>query len=120
MKVLNIRAFVPSGKDFEKSKQLFVDLGFNINSDAGGYVDFEKDGWRFFLQNYDSKDCTQHFMMAVGIDNAEAFRNDIIEKKLPEKYGIKVWPIIEQPYGKEVNVADIAGVLWHFVEPWNV
>jgi hypothetical protein len=30
---------------------------------------------------------------------------------------LKVWPLVEQPYGKEVNIADIAGVLWHFVEP---
>jgi hypothetical protein len=39
-----------------------------------------------------------------------------MEKKLPERYGIKILPLIEQPYGKEVNVIDIAGVLWHFVE----
>lgn len=117
MNFLNIRAFVPSGKHYEESKLLFQELGFDMTFDAGDYAGFEKDGCKFFLQNYDSKECTQHFMMAVGISNAEEFRNNIIEKKLPERFGIKVWPIIEQPYGKEVCIADIAGVLWHFVEP---
>ncbi len=117
MRFLDIRAFVPSGKDFERSKQLFLELGFEIAFEAGGVAGFEKDGCKFFLQNYDSGDCTQHFMMGVGISNAEEFRNSVIEKGLPEKYGIKLWPVTQQPYGKEVLLADIAGVLWHFVEP---
>lgn len=118
MKVLDIRAFVPSGKDFEKSKQLFIELGFGINFEGGGVVDLEKDGYKFFLQDYDSGECVQHFMMGVGIEDAEAFRNHVIEKKLPERYGVKISSIIEQPYGKEVNLVDIAGVLWHFVQPY--
>jgi len=117
MDFLNIRAFVPSGKEYEKSKQLFQEIGFDIAFDGGNYTSFEKNGCRFFLQDYDSGDCTQHFMMAVGVSNAEEFRNRIIEKKLVERYGIKLWPIVQQPYGKEVCIADIAGVLWHFVEP---
>lgn len=117
MKFLDIRAFVPSGKEYEKSKELFKELGFDLTFDAGDYSGFEKDGCKFFLQNYGDKDFTQHYMMGVGISNAEEFRNNVIDKKLPERYGIKLWPIVEQPYGREVCIADIAGVLWHFVEP---
>jgi hypothetical protein len=117
MKVLNIRAFVPSGPDYAKSKQFFQDLGFNMVFAQPDFACFEKDGHEFFLQNYNQPGFTHHYMMAVGIDNAEACSNEIIEKKLPEKYGIRVWPIIDQPYGKEVNIADVAGCLWHFVEP---
>jgi len=117
MNFLDIRAFVPSGKEYEKSKHLFRELGFDMAFDAGDFAGFEKDGCKFFLQNYDSGDCVQHFMMAVGISNAEEFRNKAITNKLAERYGIKVGPVVEQPYGKEVCVVDIAGVLWHFVEP---
>ncbi len=42
--------------------------------------------------------------------------NTVIDKKLPEKYGIRIGEITQQPYGMEVNVIDIAGVCWHFVE----
>ena len=117
MKILNIRAFVPSGKDYSKSKEFFVDLGFTIRFDGGGFCVMERDGCEFFLQNFHNEELAHNFMMAVGVDNAEEFRNQVIEKKLPEKYGIKVWPVVTQPYGKEVNISDVAGCLWHFVEP---
>lgn len=116
MKFLDIRAFVPSGKDYEKSKEFFRELGFTTRFDNPGYALFEKDDCQFFLQNYDQPGFPDHFMMAVGIDNVEEFRDQIMEKQLPEKYGIKVWPITEQSYGKEVCIADVAGVLWHFVQ----
>ncbi len=44
MKFLSLQPFVPSRSDFEKSKQLFLELGFNISFDAPGYTGFEKDG----------------------------------------------------------------------------
>jgi hypothetical protein len=40
----------------------------------------------------------------------------VLAKKLPEKFGIRVAPPTQQPYGKEVNIIDLAGVCWHFVE----
>jgi len=40
----------------------------------------------------------------------------VIEKKLPERFGIRIGEVTQQPYGKEVNIIDIAGVCWHFVE----
>jgi hypothetical protein len=55
-------------------------------------------------------------MLSVKITNAEEFRNGVLENKLPEKFGIRIGKITIQPYGKEVNIIDIAGVCWHFVE----
>ena len=116
MKFLSLEPFVPSGSNFEGSKQLFQELGFTINWDAGDYVGFAKDGCKFILQKYDHKDFAENFMLSVKVDNAEAFRQMVIEKQLPEKFGIRISQPVQQPYGKEVNVIDIAGVCWHFVE----
>ena len=55
-------------------------------------------------------------MLSVRIDNAGEFYNAVIEKKLAEKYGIRITKPAKQPYGIEVNIIDIAGVCWHFVE----
>ena len=55
-------------------------------------------------------------MISVAISSVEDFRSSIIEKLLPEKFKIKVGTITQQSYGKEVNVIDLAGVCWHFVE----
>lgn len=116
MQFLSLQPFVPSGKDFENSKKLFEELGFNIDWDAGGYVGFEKDGCRFILQQYDNVEFAQNFMLTVRVNSAEEFRKTVIEKQLPEKYGIRIGEITQEPYGKEVNIIDIAGVCWHFVE----
>ena len=116
MKFISLEPFVPSGKNFDASKMLFVALGFNINWDAGDYIGFERDGCKFILQKYNNDEFAQNLMLNVRIDNAEAFRKNVFENKLPEKFGIRVGELTIQPYGKEVNIIDIAGVCWHFVE----
>lgn len=116
MKFLSLEPFVPSGSDYEGSKQLFQELGFMIIWDAGDLVGFERDGCKFILQKYDHKEFAKNFMLSVRVSDVEQFRKLMIEKQLPEKFGIKVGKAVQQPYGKEVNVIDIAGVCWHFVE----
>lgn len=116
MKFLSLEPFVPSGSNFEGSKKLFQELGFTINWDAGDYVGFERDGYKFVLQKYDNKEFAQNFMVSVRVDNIEGFWKSVIEKQLAEKFGIKIGQPTVQPYGKEVNIIDIAGVCWHFVE----
>jgi len=116
MKFLSLQPFVPSGKDFAGSKEFFRQLGFNTRWDAGDYVGFEKDGCMFILQKFDNRDFAENFMITVGVTSVDEFRKDVIEKKLPEKFGIRIGEASMQPYGKEVNIIDIAGVCWHFVE----
>lgn len=116
MKFQSLEPFVPSGSNFEGSKKLFLELGFTINWDAGGYTGFERDGCKFILQQYDNKEFAENFMVSVKIDNAEEFWKFLVEKKLTERFGIKITAPTGQPYGKEVNLIDMAGVCWHFVE----
>jgi hypothetical protein len=116
MKVLSIEPFVPSGSDFEGAKQLFQELGFQINWDAGDYIGFESNGCKFILQKYDNKAFAENLMINVKIDNAAEFWKEVTVKRLVERFGVRVGPPTEQPYGKEVNLIDKAGVCWHFVE----
>lgn len=116
MKFLSLEPFIPSGADFEKSKQFFMELGFHVNWQVEGYAGLQRDQCRFVLQHYDKAEFAQNLMLSVKITDVEEFRNDILEKKLSEKYGIRIGEIKLEPYGKEVNVIDIAGVCWHFVE----
>ena len=116
MKFLSLEPFVPSGADFEASRQFFLELGFSVNWDAGDYIGLQKDECRFILQKYDQPAFAQNFMLSVKVDTVEEFRSGVLAKNLPEKYGIRIGQITQQPYGKEVNVIDIAGVCWHFVE----
>ena len=116
MKFFSLEPFVPSGSDYESSKQLFQELGFNMSWNAGGMAGFEKDGCRFILQNFNDKAFAENFMISVRIENAEEFFEEMTNKNLPDKFGIRISAPRQQPYGKEVNLVDMAGVCWHFVE----
>lgn len=116
MQFLSLQPFVPSGIEYDKSRQFFVELGFSISWDAGDYAGFERNGCKFILQKYDNAEFAQNFMISVGVNSVEEFRNHVLENKLPERFGIRIGQISTQPYGKEVNIIDIAGVCWHFVE----
>jgi hypothetical protein len=116
MKFLSLEPFVPSGNNFDQSKQFFQELGFKMIWENGDYAGLEHDSCKFILQNFNNIEFAQNFMLSVNVDNVNDFRNNVIEKKLPEKFGIRIGQITQQPYGKEVNVIDLAGVCWHFVE----
>ena len=116
MKYLSLEPFVPSGADFQKAKELFIALGFPLRWEMPGYAGFGGDGFRFILQHYHKDEFAQHFMLSVRVDDIHGFQQMVEDQKLVEKFGIKVGQIMDQPYGKELNVIDIAGVCWHFVE----
>ncbi len=113
---ISLEPFIPSGKDFEGSKQFFLELGFNINWDNGNYIGFEKDGCKFILQKYENTQFAENLMISVKISNVDDFYNEVNMKQLPQKFGIKIGKPVDQPYGREVNIIDMAGVCWHFVE----
>ena len=116
MKFLSIEPFIPSGPDFERAKLLFADLGFQQTWDAGDYCGFENNGYGFILQKLDKPEFADQLMMSVGIESAEEFLSELRSKKIADKYQIRHTEITPQPYGKEVNLIDLAGVCWHFVE----
>jgi len=116
MKFLSLEPFVPSGSNFEGSRKFFQELGFHINWEVDGYIGFQRDECRFILQKYNVVEFAQNFMLSVKVSSVEEFRNSVIDKQLPEKYGIRIGQITKQPYGKEVNIIDVARVCWHFVE----
>lgn len=71
MKFLSLEPFVPSGNNFEGSKQLFQELGFIINWDAGDYVGFEKDECKFILQKYVNKNFAENLMLSIKVDDID-------------------------------------------------
>src|SRR5580704_14825121 len=104
MNFLSLEPFVPSGSDFKSSSQFFQELGFKIKWDAGDLIGFERDGCKFILQKFNNKEFAENLMISIRLDNVVEFRNSMIEKGLPERFGIKLGHPTDQPYGKEVNI----------------
>lgn len=116
MQFLSLRPFIPSGKNFQLSKEFFQEIGFNCTWDMGGYAGFENGNCKFILQDYDQKEFAENLMITVNVPDIVAFRSALLEKQFPQKFGIRMGEISDQPYGREVNIIDLAGVCWHFVE----
>ena len=116
MKLTSLEPFIPSGADFEGSKQLFLELGFTVNWDSGDYVCFQRDVCKFILQRFNDKAFAENFMVRVEVDNLDEFWKELSEKKLPQKFGVRIKEPTQMPYGREVNMIDLAGVCWHFGE----
>lgn len=112
----SIEPFIPSGADFDASKQLFLALGFTIRWEAADYIGFEKDNCKFILQNYNDKHFAENLMVRVAVSNLDEFWQEINEKELTKQFAIKINPPTQFPHGREVNMIDIAGVCWHFAQ----
>jgi hypothetical protein len=40
-------------------------------------------------------------MITVGVTNADEFRQEVIDKQLPQKFGIRIGEVADQPYGRK-------------------
>lgn len=116
MKYQSIEPFIPSGNNFQASKELFLELGFEIVWEARDYVGFAADGCRFILQNYDDRHFAENLMIRAAVEDLDAFWREISDKDLTGKFGVKLKEPTDFPWGREVNLIDIAGVCWHFAQ----
>jgi uncharacterized glyoxalase superfamily protein PhnB len=115
--ILDLRAFVPA-KDYARSKQFYLDLGFTLLSANDDVAQFKIGGFGFLLQNYYVEQWAANFMMSLMVEDADAWWRHINDIKLAEKYpGIMCKAPAMQPWGLRVlYLSDPAGVLWHIAE----
>lgn len=112
-----IVAFVPA-RDFEKSRNFYLDLGFEQTWGDSGACGLRMDGHNIILQNFHVKEHTENFMMQMVVDDASAWWERFQSLGLKEKYSLGMLkPPEMQPWGLVVlYVTDPSGVLWHIAE----
>jgi hypothetical protein len=110
--------FVPGGKDFDKSRDLFRELGFRELWSDQGYVGFANGGARFILQDLDVPSLASNFMITIEVPDLDVWWAETDAKQLPDKHpGFKLRPPHVFPWGREVHFIDLAGVCWHVRVP---
>ena len=114
MKITNIRTFLPS-KDFEVSKQFYLDMGFDIQWQSDDLVIYGTKERNFFLQKYNNEDWANNLMMQMHVDDLDALFA-IVEPLIAKYKGTKIKPIFTADYGRTFHLIDPAGVLWHMTE----
>jgi hypothetical protein len=110
--------FVPSGSDYEASRRLFADLGFDELWENGGCAGFRNGDAQFILQKYDVKEFAENLMMRLNVADLDAWWQAVSQKSLDKAYpGVRIAPPKDFPWGREVNFIDLAGVCWHVGAP---
>jgi uncharacterized glyoxalase superfamily protein PhnB len=116
MRVESLKPFIPSGGDFETAKRFFLDLGFVIRWEGGGLAELALDGAAFLLQDYSNREMQENLMVAVDVDDLDAWWAHLQASGALERYeGVRAKPPTDFPWGRrEVHLIDPAGVCWHF------
>ena len=111
---IGLAPFVPSGPDFERSRALFRELGFDETWCSDGYAGFRKGGAQFILQHLDAPAFASNFMIRIDVADLDAWWAAVSALDLPSRYpGFRIKPPTVFPWGREVHFIDIAGVCWH-------
>ena len=116
LNTIELKAFVPA-KDFELSKQFYQDIGFTLASDTDGIAYFHHENVSFLLQNFYRKELADNFMMHLLVANVDAWWKKIQERKIAEKYGVKILPPEQRPWRmRDFVLLDPSGVMWRIAE----
>ena len=114
LRATSLLPFVPSGKEYDASRQLFKDLGFEELWENDGYAGFRSGEAQFILQRFDNQSFAENFMVRLNVKNLDAWWQAISTKRLTETYPkFRINPPAEFPWGREVHFIDLAGVCWH-------
>jgi catechol 2,3-dioxygenase-like lactoylglutathione lyase family enzyme len=112
MTAIEVKAFVPS-KDFALSKRFYQDLGFNLGWSSDELAYLHHGNSSFLLQNFYVKEHADNFMMHLLVESVEAWWGHVQDNGLAVKYGVKVDPPEDRPWGiRDFVVVDPTGVLW--------
>ena len=112
----DFKVYMPA-KDFEKSKQFYQALGFNMSEGWGGTADFELNGKSFRLQDYYAKDWAENWMVKIGVDDVDAWHQRAREIADSGQFAnIEVKPIEAVDGFRVLHVVDPSGVLLVFVQ----
>lgn len=111
-----LRAFIPT-KDFEASKAFYEALGLTKTADGEVAIFSIGDG-AVILQRYYHEEWAANCMMALMVDDLDAWWAHIEGLDLASRFGVRApTPPKRQPWGLTVAyVADPAGVLWHVTQ----
>ena len=116
LSTIELKAFVPA-KDFTLSQRFYQDLGFAMAWSDNNLACMQHGNTRFLLQNFYVKELADNFMMHLLVEDVDAWWAIVQERRIAEKYGVRVLPPEQRPWQmRDFVVIDPSGVLWRIGE----
>jgi hypothetical protein len=103
-------------KDFELSKQFYIDLGFRPQALTERLIEMHLGSQSFILQAYYVQQWADNFVMHLHVSDVGLWWNHILSVDLASRYGVKVRAPQLEDWGLVASVVDPAGVLWRIAE----
>jgi catechol 2,3-dioxygenase-like lactoylglutathione lyase family enzyme len=116
LRAVEIKAFVPA-RDFDRSKQFYADLGFEIpwSSEDLAYVRYGDTS--FLLQRFSVKEHSENFQMHLLVEDVDAWWEEIRSRGIAAKYGVRIDEPSDQPWAmRDFPLVDPSGVLWRIAQ----
>jgi catechol 2,3-dioxygenase-like lactoylglutathione lyase family enzyme len=73
LRALSLLPFVPSGKDYDASRRLFADLGFQEVWENDGLAGFRNGEAQFILQRFDDSGFAGNFMVRLNVPDLDSW-----------------------------------------------
>lgn len=113
---VEIKAFLPA-VDFERSKQFYQALGFEIpwSSPDLAYVRHGKTS--FLLQAFNHPDFAGNFQMHLLVENVDDWHAHVLAAGVAARFGVNVGQPEDQPWAmRDFTLFDPSGVLWRIAQ----
>ena len=113
---VEIKAFVPAS-DFERSKQFYLALGFEIPWSDDGLAYARLGGTSFLLQAFDHPGFIENFQMHLLVENVDDWHAQVLAAGVAERFGVRIDAPQDQPWGmRDFALFDPSGVLWRIAQ----
>jgi len=112
---LQLRPYVPSGKDFDAALAFYTALGFVKNWHHKGLAEMQAGEAVFILQNFENIEMQTNYMLYLTVEDVDDWYERVQASEIFEAYEeARIRPPTDYPWGaREVHFIDPAGVCWH-------
>ena len=113
---VEIKAFVPS-LDFERSKQFYLALGFEIPWASENLAYVRHDVTSFLLQAFYVPGHANNFQMHLLVENVDDWHAHVRASGVAGQFGVEVGEPEDRPWAmRDFTLFDPSGVLWRIAQ----
>jgi catechol 2,3-dioxygenase-like lactoylglutathione lyase family enzyme len=113
---VEIKAFVPS-RDFERSKQFYLQLGFEIPWSSADLAYVRYGETSFLLQSFYEAAHTSNFQMHLLVENVDDWHAHVRSSGVQDRFGVEVGEPENRPWAmRDFTLVDPSGVLWRIAQ----
>jgi catechol 2,3-dioxygenase-like lactoylglutathione lyase family enzyme len=113
---VEIKAFVPS-RDFEKSKQFYLALGFEIPWSSEDLAYVRHGVTSFLLQAFYEPVHAGNFQMHLLVENVDDWHAQVLSSGVRDRFGVEIGTPENRPWAmRDFTLFDPSGVLWRIAQ----